>query len=121
MGGRQRRGLQAVHGHRIRWSAFTAKLRDAGVGAIGDLGFIGLDDDPDDSVIITGKKAARKRPLTDAQKEANKLVSRERAANEHAFADLNAWRILAKVRMSARHATDLLRALLVLTRLQVTR
>ncbi|NUP46383.1 MAG: transposase [Catenulispora sp.] len=107
-----------------RHNHITTKLREAGLGAIGDLGFVGLDDDPDDPddpVIITGKKAARKRPLTDAQKEANKLISRERAANEHAFADLKAWRILAKVRMNARHATDLLRALLVLTRLQVTR
>jgi hypothetical protein len=50
-----------------------------------------------------------------------KLISRERAANEHAFADLKAWRILAKIRMNAHHATDLLRALLVLTRLHVTR
>lgn len=104
-----------------RHNHITAKLRDAGLGAIGDLGFVGLDDDPDDPVIITGRKAARKRPLTDTQKEANKLISRERAANEHAFADIKAWRILAKVRMNARHATDLLRALLVLTRLQVTR
>jgi DNA-binding transcriptional regulator YdaS (Cro superfamily) len=101
-----------------RHNHITSKLRDAGLGAIGDLGFIGLDDDP---VIITGRKAARKRPLTPAQKEANKLISRERAANEHAFADLKAWRILAKVRMNARHATDLLRALLVLTRLHTTR
>jgi hypothetical protein len=56
-----------------------------------------------------------------AQKEANKLVSRECAANEHGFADLKNWRTLAKVRMNPRHATDLLRALLVLTRLHVTR
>ena len=47
---------------------------------MGDLGFVGLDDDPDDPVIITGRKVARKRPLTDAQKEANKLIGRERAA-----------------------------------------
>jgi hypothetical protein len=36
----------------------------------------------------SGKKAARGQPLTEAQKQANKLVSRERAANEHGFADL---------------------------------
>jgi hypothetical protein len=72
-------------------------------------------------VIITGRRAARGKPLTPAQKEANQLVSRERAANEHAFADLKAWRVLTKVRMNAAHATTLLRALLVLTRLQTTR
>jgi hypothetical protein len=72
-------------------------------------------------VIITGRKAARGRPLTVAQKEANKLVSRERAANEHGFADLKAWRVLTKVRMNTVYATTLLRALLVLTQLQTTR
>ncbi|MFD8708334.1 hypothetical protein ACFV1W_38125 [Kitasatospora sp. NPDC059648] len=50
-----------------------------------------------------------------------KLVSRERAANEHGFADLKAWRILTKVRMNARHATKLLRALLVLTNAEASR
>jgi hypothetical protein len=54
-------------------------------------------------------------------KEANKLVSRERAANEHGFADLKNWRVLTKVRMNARHATTLLRALLVLTNAEVQR
>ncbi|MFI9045546.1 hypothetical protein [Streptomyces sp. NPDC053427] len=43
-----------------------------------------------DPVIITGRKATRGHPLSTAQKEANKLISRERAANEHGFADL--WR-----------------------------
>ncbi|MFF1628788.1 hypothetical protein [Streptomyces sp. NPDC058272] len=48
------------------------------------------------------------------------MVSRERAANEHGFADLKNWRILTKVRMNARHATELLRALLVLTNSEIT-
>lgn len=34
-------------------------------------------------MIIAGYRAARGRRLTRAQKEANKLVARERAANEH--------------------------------------
>lgn len=57
-------------------------------GALADLGFVGLDDDPDDPVIVTGRKATRGHRLTEAQKEANRLVSRERAANEHGFDDL---------------------------------
>ncbi|MFE9426841.1 transposase family protein [Kitasatospora sp. NPDC006697] len=61
------------------------------------------------------------KPLTAAQKEANRLVSRERAANEHGFADLENWRILSKVRMNARHATMLLRVVLVLTNAEVQR
>nr|BEK64182.1 hypothetical protein KPHV_14090 [Kitasatospora purpeofusca] len=72
-------------------------------------------------MIITGKCAARKKPLTSAQKEADKLISRERAANEHGFADLKNRRILTKVRMNATHAATLLRALLVPTRAEITR
>jgi hypothetical protein len=104
-----------------RHNKITAHLRDAGLGALADLGFVGLDDDPDNPVIVTGRKATRGKPLTTAQKEANKLVSRERAANEHGFADLKNWRILTKVRMNAKHVTQLLRALLVLTNAEVSR
>ncbi|WP_327434840.1 transposase family protein [Streptomyces sp. NBC_01236] len=86
-----------------------------------DLGFLGLDDDPDNPVIITGYRAARDRRLTAAQKEANKLVARERAANEHGFGDLKNWRVLTNLRLNARHANALLRALLVLTRTEVSR
>jgi hypothetical protein len=60
-----------------RHNKICAKLRAAGLGALGDLGFTALDDNPEDPVIITGRRRARKRPLTPAQKEANKLVSRE--------------------------------------------
>ncbi|MFE5586085.1 transposase family protein [Kitasatospora sp. NPDC056531] len=104
-----------------RHNKICAKLREAGLGALADRGFVGLDDDPDDPVIVTGRKASRGKPLAEAQKEANRLVSRERAANEHGFADLKNWRILTKVRMNARHATALLRALLVLTNAEVSR
>ncbi|WP_327137736.1 transposase family protein [Streptomyces sp. NBC_01340] len=104
-----------------RHNKITAKLRGAGLGALADLGFTGLDDDPDDPVIITGRKATRGHPLSTAQKEANKLISRERAANEHGFADLKNWRILTKIRTNARHAATLLRALLVLTNAEVER
>jgi hypothetical protein len=93
----------------------------AGLGAIGDLGFTALDDDPDDPAIITGHRRARKRPLTTAHKEANKLVRRERAANEHGFADLKNWRIVTKVRLNAKHGTALLRALMVLTNAEIAR
>ncbi|WP_405914279.1 hypothetical protein OG760_36605 [Streptomyces sp. NBC_00963] len=45
---------------------------------------------------------------------ADHLASRARSANEHGFANLKAWQILTKLCMNARHATTLLRALLVL-------
>ncbi|MGW7578751.1 hypothetical protein [Streptomyces sp. NPDC054765] len=93
-----------------------------GSGALADLGFVGLDDKPDDDpVIITGRKATRNHRLTVAEKEANRLASREGAANEHGFANLKTWQILTKLRMNARHATTLLRALLVLATYEVQR
>ncbi|HYZ51904.1 MAG TPA: hypothetical protein VE733_00120 [Streptosporangiaceae bacterium] len=57
-------------------SGSRAKLWAAGLGAIGDLGFTALDDDPNRPMIITVKRAARNKPLTGAQ-EANRLVGRE--------------------------------------------
>ncbi|MEU6540164.1 transposase family protein [Streptomyces sp. NPDC047000] len=75
-----------------RHDKITRHLREAGLGALADLGFVGLDDKPDDDpVIITGRKATRNHRLTAAEKEANRLVSRERAANEHGFANLKTW------------------------------
>ncbi|WP_127932597.1 hypothetical protein [Nonomuraea polychroma] len=69
-------------------------MREAGLGAIGDLGFVGLDDDPDHPVVITGRQAARGRPLTAIDKEVSQLVNAERAPVEHGFAALKNWRIL---------------------------
>ncbi|MGW3691512.1 transposase family protein [Streptomyces sp. NPDC005125] len=105
-----------------RHNKLTRHLREAGLGALADLGFVGLDDDPDDNpVVITGRKATRNHQLTTAEKEANRLLSRERAACEHGFANIKSWRILTKVRMNTRHATTLLRALLVLANSEVQR
>ncbi|WP_051801869.1 hypothetical protein [Streptomyces sp. NRRL F-525] len=59
-------------------------------GRYAGLGFVGLNDDPKSPVIITGRKTAPGKPRTAAQKEANRLVSRERVANEHGFANLKA-------------------------------
>jgi hypothetical protein len=75
-------------------------LKAAGLGALADLGFIGIDKskDPDDQVIITGYKATRARKLTPGQKQANQVLSAARAPVEHGFANLKAWRILTKLR-----------------------
>lgn len=104
-----------------RHDKITQHLRKAGLGAIGDLGFVGLEDDPDAPVIITGRRRARKHPPTTARKAANKLASRERTACEHRFSGLGNRQILTKVRMNAKHATALLRALLVLTQAEIAR
>ena len=50
------------------------RLRDAGLGALAGLGFTGLDPDPDDPVINTGRKSTRTRKLTPAQREANQAL-----------------------------------------------
>jgi hypothetical protein len=104
-----------------RHNKITAWLRRFDLGALADPGFVGLEDDPDDPVIVTGFKASKNNPLTQAQRQANRLLSRERAAVEPGIGDLKNWRILTRLRLNARHATALLRALLVLTRLEVTR
>ncbi|MFF4349063.1 transposase family protein [Streptomyces sp. NPDC001530] len=104
-----------------RYNKLVERLRAVELGAIGDLGFVGLDDDPDNSVVITGYKAARTKPLIPAKKQVNKLIASVRAVCEHAFAHLKNWRILTKLRLHVRHATTLLRALLVLTNIEIAR
>jgi hypothetical protein len=97
------------------------RLRAAGLGALADLGFTGLDPDPDDPVIITGRKSTRTSKTTPAQRQANQALSAARAPVEHAFSDLKNWRILTRLRLNPAKATTLLRALLVLTRQHTTR
>lgn len=96
-------------------------LKAAGLGAMADLGFLGLADNGEDPVVVTGYKATKKRKLTTGQKTANKVISAARALVEHGFAHLKNWRVLTKLRVSPARATNLLRALLVLTNLEVNR
>ncbi|MGW5611869.1 transposase family protein [Streptomyces sp. NPDC003753] len=96
-------------------------LRIAGLGALADLGFVGLDQDPNDPVITTGAKRTRKKKLTTAQKQNNQLIAAARAPVEHGFAALKNWRILTRLRLDPARATNLLRALLVLTNLETSR
>jgi hypothetical protein len=104
-----------------RHDHIAAPLRTAGLGALADLGFTGLDPDPGDPVIITGYKSTRTTKTTPAQRHANQALSTARAPVEHGFSDLKNWRILTLLRLSPAKATTLLRALLVLTRQHTTR
>lgn len=101
----------------------TARLRAVGLGAIADLGFVGLDDSgPDtDPAVIIGCKAARNRPLTRGQKLSNKAPAAVRAPVEDGFAPLKNWRVLGKVRTDRKWGTALVRALLVLTHREASR
>lgn len=94
-----------------RCDQILAHLRAAGLGALADLGFVGLDDDPDDPVLVTGFKATRARKLTTGQKEANQVLAAARAPVEHGLAHLKHWRILTKLRTDPARATHRLRAL----------
>jgi len=104
-----------------RQDHIAGRLRTAGLGALADLGFTGLDPDPEDPVIITGYKATRTRKTTPAQRQANQALSAARAPVEHGFSDLKNWRSLTRLRINPSKATALLRALLVLTRQHTTR
>jgi DDE superfamily endonuclease len=104
-----------------RHDHLAGHLRNAGLGALADLGFTGLDPDPEDPVIITGWKSTTARKVTPAQRHANQALSAARAPVEHGFSDLKHWRILTRLRLSPAKATTVLRALLVLTRQHTTR
>lgn len=103
-----------------RHQRIVAALREAGLGAIADMAYSALDDNPDDPTIITGRRPHHRRLLTRAQTQINAMIARDRAANEHPFAYLKNWRILTKLRIKPgpARATTLLRALLVLTQIE---
>nr|BFD87074.1 hypothetical protein StreXyl84_64750 [Streptomyces sp. Xyl84] len=95
-------------------------LREAGLGALADRGFLGLDDNPDDPVVVTGFKVTRARKLTTSEKEANRVLAAGRAPVEHGPAHLKNCRLLTKLRTDPARATHLFRALLVLTNVEAT-
>ncbi|MFB8137686.1 transposase family protein [Streptomyces mirabilis] len=104
-----------------RHDHILAHLRAACLGALADLGFRGLDNDALDPVIVTGFHASRTHKLTPGQKDANRVLAVGRAPVEHGFAHLKNWRAVTKLRTDPARATRLLRALLVLTNLEVIR
>ncbi|WP_205661000.1 transposase family protein [Amycolatopsis vastitatis] len=103
------------------------RLHEHDLSPAGDKGFHGWHKDVRESrdcpgcgrsceqVVLTPYKAEAKRPLTEGQQQANAAFSAMRCAVEGGFAALKSWRILTKLRCHPRHATTLLRALLVLT------
>ncbi|PCG86945.1 IS5/IS1182 family transposase [Streptomyces sp. WZ.A104] len=113
--GRTHDNTAARHDH------ILAHLRAADLGALADLGFRGLDNDLLAPVIVTGYAASRTHKLTPGQKEANRVLAVGRAPVEHGFAHLKNWRTLTKLRTGPARATQLLRALLVLTDLEIDR
>ena len=86
-----------------------ARLRASGLDALADVGFTGLDPDPEDPVIITGYKATSARKTTPAQRQANQALSAARAPVEHGFSDLKDWRTLTRLRIDPAKATTVCR------------
>ncbi|WTT79012.1 transposase [Streptomyces sp. NBC_00080] len=81
-----------------RRDQILAHLRAAGLGAPADLGFLGLDDDGDDPVVVTGSKNTR-RPQARIRREGGQPGSGRRTRPlERGFAHLKNWRILTKLR-----------------------
>jgi hypothetical protein len=91
-----------------RRNQLVEHLKAAGLGALADLGSLGVDkpDDPNDLVIVTGFKATRARKLSPGQKEANWILAAGRAPVEHGFAHLKNWRTLTKLRNDPARATQ---------------
>ncbi|MEU0690447.1 transposase family protein [Streptomyces uncialis] len=108
-----------------RHDKIVEHLKAAGLGALSDLGFLGVDnpDDPDDLVIVTGFKPTRWCKLTPGQTRVNRALAAGRAPDEDWFAHLKNWRTLDKLRIDPARATHLLllRAPLVLTDFEVNR
>jgi hypothetical protein len=114
--------ITAARHHRIREQLHRHQLTP-----VADKGFHGWHKDiretsdcdvcagPCQQVVLTPYKAEAKRPLTEAQQQANTVLSALRCAVEGGFAALKTWRILDKLRLHPRHATTLIRALLMLT------
>ncbi|ALO12584.1 Transposase IS4 family protein [Streptomyces venezuelae] len=72
-------------------------------------------------MIVTGYAASRTHKLTPGQKEASRVLAVGRAPVEDGFAHLKNWRILTKLRTDPVRATQLLRALFVLTNIEIDR
>ncbi|WP_260610664.1 transposase family protein, partial [Streptomyces sp. WAC06614] len=90
--GRTRDNTAARHDH------ILTHLRAAGLGALADHGFRGLDNDLLDPVIVTGYAAGRTRKPTPGEKEADRVLAAGRAPVERGFAHLKNWRTLTKLR-----------------------
>jgi hypothetical protein len=91
-------------------------LREAGVKVIVDHGYRG-------SGFVTPQRrrpadpeTGERRRLSRNQREVNSAHARQRGPGERANAQLKAWRTLRKIRCCLRRATDLVKAILVLSR-----
>ncbi|CAM3102383.1 hypothetical protein STSO111631_00565 [Stackebrandtia soli] len=83
------------------------QLKAAGMPALADKGYIGLDDQN----IATPWKGRRK---PGKKKRQNRIQAELRAPGERGFAELKRWWILRRLRCSTHRATDIVRAITVI-------
>ncbi|MFF5213558.1 transposase family protein [Streptosporangium sp. NPDC000396] len=87
------------------------------------LHFLALTDERGRLIWISAARPRRTHDITAARHDhiVEHLKAAGRAPVEHGFAHLKTWRILTKLRTSPARATNLLRAMLVLTNLELDR
>ncbi|MDC0768702.1 transposase family protein [Streptomyces sp. HD] len=90
-----------------------AHLPAVGLGALADLGYVGVDDAPDTPVVVTGFKATRADKLTTGQKEANRVHASGRAPSSTASPTSRTGGPSPNSAPTPARATHLLRGLLV--------
>jgi hypothetical protein len=84
----------------LRSSGVLERL-GAGEGAMADKGYVGVKSSHPDVPIVLPHKASRGHPLTEEQKEANRVVARHRIVVEHTMAQLNRFTALRACRSAA--------------------
>ena len=89
-------------------------LREAGVKVIVDHGYRGSGFDTSQRRRPADPETGQRRRLSRNQREVNSAHARQRGPGERANAQLQAWRILRKIRCCPRRATTLVKAILVL-------
>jgi hypothetical protein len=80
------------------------------IGVLADLGYLGWDD-----AVITGRRKPRGKPLTPAQRAANRLQAQLRCVGERGNARLKYWKVLAtELRCRPERCTAMVKAVLAL-------
>jgi IS5 family transposase len=80
----------------LRHTAVLGNL-PADAGVMTDKGYVGVEADAGGRPVVIPTKATKTRPLTDAQKETNRVISRCRVVVEHVMAQLNRFGVLRQV------------------------
>lgn len=96
-----------------RHDDLVGRLREAGLAAIADLGFVGLDDGAGDLAVTTGYKKDAEGQEAPACHEAGQPADRRRTGDVRARVRASeGLRVLTELRLDVKWATRLVRALL---------